>query len=321
MRLPTYAAAAAALAAALCVASCVEVTEPPCPPIVIPEGTGTDDSFCECASADVTGRVFRVTRLEIDEPDAFAEILNLLWENDIVNNVLNVLVFVDSAKQGTAAAFDELRIVVGPGWRHPKMPYVLKAEDGEPSETAVDSYCLLTGLSEEISLEPYHGYQCQFKSTAPSALYFHSGPKDGPLVCAPDNSPPNNIPISDLKIRTSLNRDCTAIHDGFLEGCITVAAADRICMCMADAGECPREPDPDYEFDQDDLIGSCRGACGDTWLSFGEIVRSFGLLPSCLTPEGDEGYGVQAFFDATVVTDRFDPISSDDCAPGADPGR
>ena len=296
---------------------CVEVTEPAAPAIVIPEGSTECSSFCECDADEVRGAVFRVTRLEIDEPDAFAQILNLMWETDIQNNILNVLFVVDDVVQGTAAAFNRISISGGPGWRDPKMPYILEPAAGEPSSSMVESYCLLEGLSVPMELRPYHGYQCQFKSAAPSSLYFHSGPKDAPLICAPANEPPNNIPISDLKIRASYNRDCTAIQEGFLEGCITVDAADRICMCLG-AGACPWTPVPDAEFTADDLTGYCKSACGPQWISFGGLVKTFQLLPSCLTPEGVPGYRVQGFFDADRLDPvQYNPISSDDCAASA----
>ena len=40
----------------------------------------------------------------------------------------------------------------------------------------------------------------------------------------------------------SFNDDCTAVKDGFLLGCITMDAADRICMCMNAPGECSKTP-------------------------------------------------------------------------------
>ena len=50
-------------------------------------------------------------------------------------------------------------------------------------------------------------------------------------------------------------------------------------------------------------------------MSFGGIVRALGLAPGCLTPEGDQGYFVQAFFDATMLPeDKFNQVSSDDCS-------
>lgn len=297
--------------AALYTLACVQVDEPPCPKITIPEGSSECNQFCECEEVDVVGEAFRVTRLEIDEPEAFAEILNLMWETDILNNILNVLFVVDDAIKGEGGvAFESLSVTLGPGWRNPREPLILPPGDDQESADVVDRYCLLEGLSVPLTLLPYHGYQCQVKSEGSSSLYFHSGPKDIPLICAPENDPPNNIPISDLKIRASFNRECTEIVDGFLEGCITVEAADRICMC-ATAGGCGNEPDP--EADTTNLETYCTGVCGTGWFSFGALVHSFGLMPSCLTPAGEEGYRVQGFFDAIGIGDQFNPTASEDC--------
>ncbi len=293
---------------------CVEVNEPEAPDIIIPENTGECSTFCECDAADVQGRVFRLTRMEIDEPEEFAQMLNSMWESDVKNNTLNVIFEVTEAIQGTSSAFDNLGITVGPGWRDPKEPYALKPEEGASSESEVESYCILEGLSADITLKPYHGYQCQFKSEEDSNLYFHSGPKDAPLVCAPDISPRNNIPIRNLKIRTGLSEDCTSISNGTLEGCITADDGNHICMC-AITGTCDVPPeDPDVSFDEDELNQYCKGACGKGWISFGEIVKSFGLAKTCLTPEGKPGYRLQGFFDAVEITDKFNPIKSIDCS-------
>ncbi|MBL6974791.1 MAG: hypothetical protein ISR64_03580 [Deltaproteobacteria bacterium] len=58
--------------------------------------------------------------MEIDEPEAFAEILNLMWETDILNNIINVLFVVDDVIKGEGGvAFERLSVTLGPGWRNP----------------------------------------------------------------------------------------------------------------------------------------------------------------------------------------------------------
>jgi hypothetical protein len=192
----------------------------------------------------------------------------------------------------------------------------MPAAEGQPGETAVENYCLLEGLTVPMRLDPYHGYQCQLKSTTPASLYFHSGPRNAPLICAPDNQPANNIPIANLTFRTSFNDDCTGLADGFLEGCLTMDAADRICMCLGPAGTCPNKPKAGgATFKADDLDGYCHDACGLDWISFGGIIRSFEVPPACLTPEGESGYLVRGFFDARAIPDaKYNPISSSDCS-------
>lgn len=296
-------------------AACARVEEPPCPEIILPSGGDGLDDTCSCSAEAVEGSIFRVTRLEIDEPDAFAEILNLIWENDIRNNTLNVVIRVDDAVPGTPFVFNSLSVTLGPAWRNPKTPFALPAEVGLPAESAVESYCMLEGLSVRTVLKPYRGYLCQMKADTPAALYFHSGPKDRPLVCAPDNHPPNNIPVANLGLRVTFNRDCTAIQEGFIQGCITTEAADRICMCPGVAGSCPIAPEavkPPFDVSALDIY--CRGVCGEGWISFGGLVRAFGLLPSCLTPDGENGYEVQGFVSAVAIArEKYNPVSSDDC--------
>lgn len=301
----------------LCLASitisCVEVTEPPCP---VAEVTQTcSESSLECHNCkDMVGRVYRITRMVIDEPDAFAQLLNTMWESDINNNILNVLIRVDNVKPGISAAFDSIDITAGPAWRVPKMPYMVPADPGQPMHEPITSYCFLKGLSFQMKVVDFRGYQCMLINKEPQQLFFHSGPKDAPLICAPANSPPNNIPISSLKIRFGFNDDCTKIKEAYLEGCITLDAADRICMCPGLPGACARKESPSFTFDPNDLIGYCHNACGDDWISFGGLLRAAELKPTCITPEGVDGYRVQGYFDAEVIPSaKFNPISSDDC--------
>jgi hypothetical protein len=243
-----------------------------------------------------------------------------MWQSDIRNNILNVLIVVDDVVVGTAGnTFDKLKVSLGPAWRVPKMPYVLPAADGKPMSDPVTDYCLLKDLSVNVDLLTYHGTLCEMKSSAPTSLYFHSGPKDAPLICSPDNAPPNNIPISNMSIRASFNDDCSEVVDGFLLGCITVDAADRICMCMGSPGGCKWEPQTGAKYDPEVLDDACHTACSPDWISFGNIIRSFQLSPICLvpdgTPEGKPGYFVQGFFTAESVPQaKYNGVSSNDCA-------
>ncbi len=304
---------------------CVQVTEPEAPTIEIPENSGGCDKYCECDAADVTGRAYRVTSLQIDEPEAFATILNEMWAGDINNNVLNVIFNVEQAVAGTTgSAFNSLKITAGPSWRVPKEPWTNPAPDGNPPESIIDSYCQLKGMAIPLELKPYRNLQCTFKSTEMSSLYFHSGPKDMPFICAPQNEVANNIPIKNLKIRATFNRDCTEIADGYLEGCIAVDAADNICMCPGGAGVCDREPPVGSDASvyeeavaaaQPKTLGDyCHTVCGAKWISFGALIHSFKLEPTCLTVDGIEGYRVQGFFTATAIPGQFNPVQSDDCS-------
>jgi len=293
--------------------TCYTVEEPPCPPIEIPENTGECSKFCSPDYDTFMGRTFRLTRLEIDEPYEFAELLNPMWGTDILNNVLNVLFVVTAFEEGTDAAFNTLEFKVGPGWHSPKLPLALEPPEGGESADSVDSYCHLEGMTVEMKAGKFAGHQCTFKTTEATALYFHTGPKDSPFVCAPDLVPANAIPIKNLKARMGFNEDATAMTDGWLEGCITIEDANRICMCLV-SGMCPYEPKNEGGYAEDDLTGYCKDKCGANWLSFGESVGAFGLTPSCLTPDGSKGYRLQGFIDGVEVTEKYDPVESQDCA-------
>jgi|GEM_PF-6446447 len=315
----------ALVAATFGFSGCVQVNEPDPPTITIPENSTGCDKYCECDAADVQGRAYRVTSLQIDEPEAFATILNEMWAGDIRNNVLNVIFNVEQAVPGTTgSAFNSLKISAGPSWRVPKEPWTNPAPGDDPPESIIDSYCQLKGMAIPLELKPYRNLQCTFKSTEMSSLYFHSGPKDMPFICAPQNEVANNIPIKNLKIRATFNRDCTEIADGYLEGCIAVDAADNICMCPGGAGVCDRalpiDSTPDvYEAAvteaQPKTLGDyCHAVCGKQWISFGALIHSFGLEPTCLTVDGIEGYRVQGFFTAIDIPGQFNPVQSDDCS-------
>lgn len=301
-------------------AGCVQVTEPEAPTVVIPDNSEGCDKYCECEAADVQGRSYRLTSLQIDEPEVFASILNEMWAGDIRNNVLNVIFNVDKAVDGTgASAFESLQITAGPSWREPKEPWVNPAPEGVATESVIDTYCQLQDLAIPLELKPYRNLQCTLKSTDMTSLYFHSGPKDMPFICAPQNEPANNIPIKNMKIRATFNRDCTEIADGFLEGCIAVEAADKICMCTLGAGECDRvnltaEEMADVEFNPKKLGDYCHTVCGQKWISFGSLIHAVSLEPSCLTVDGLAGYRVLGFFTAKDIPGQFNPVQSDDCS-------
>ena len=224
--------------------TCVTVEEPPCPPVTVTGGDGECSTSCQdCPDPEeMIGRVFRMNRLEIDEPAAFASLLNGIWKTDIDTQTLNVLFYVVDAEREDEelGAFSRLEFVAGPAWRSPKMPLALHDEEGGPTAAEqVESYCLLDDLESDMDGEPSPGKLCQLKSMEDTSLFFHSGPKDTPLVCAPANFPANSIPIKNLKTRLTFNEDCTEIHKSFLEGCITIPDADHICMCIGGTGNCP----------------------------------------------------------------------------------
>jgi hypothetical protein len=290
----------------------VEVPAPDPPQFSLPDASSQANTICSCTADELTQKVFRLTRLEIDEPQELSAVLNAMWAGEIQKNILNVLFRVDEAQEGATAAFDKIKMAAGPAWRSPKEPASLPPVGGDSVESRVDSYCMLDGLDIDLELKPYHGYQCQVKNPVAASLLFHLGPTDKPMMCAPLLDPPNATPLKDLKVRFGFSEDCTSIKDGFLEGCIQVEDAQRMCICMV-AGNCEWTGDPTASENTDDLAGYCGAACGDNWVSFGTVVQLAGVKPGCLTIEGKQGYRLQAFFDAVDVSDRFNPVQSADC--------
>ncbi len=304
---------AACILPVLLFAACYTIEEPPCPPIVIPENTGECSEFCDCDYDNFTNTPLRLTRLEIDEPEELASLLNVMWNTDILNNVVNVVFLVTDFEPGTAAAFDSITFEVGPGWRSPHEPLAIPPEEGQSSPSVVDSYCMLEGLSVEMKAKPYHGNQCVFKSIEAASLNFHTGPLERPIVCAPELTPANSIPIKGMKTRFGLHEDCRGFSDGHLEGCIAVKDANKICMCLV-TGQCEFEHVDVGDYPEDDLTSYCKDVCGFKWISLGQSIKAFGLEPTCLTQDGEEGYRIQGFIDGEAVPDSFNPVQSDNCS-------
>ena len=275
------------------------IEEPPCPRVEIPESTAASSNYCQCSVSALKDQAYRMTQIEIDEPESLAGLLNTMWKQDIRNNVINVLFEVSDLKAGSAAAFDFLEIKGGPGWRSPKDPLVFPPAIGQVSEDAVGKYYLLGGFHNTFRLEPYHGNQCVFKSVADSSLFFHTGPLDNPAVCATELTPQNNIPMKNLKVRFGFNPDCTVIENGYLEACLTQPDADKICMCLI-TGTCTIKPISSSNY--------CAAQCGGGWTSFGQALSAFKLLPTCVTSEGEIGYRIQGVFKAVRLDGKYSPV-------------
>ncbi len=272
------------------------VEEPPCPPVTIPQSESTCTSYCQCPANELKGKAFRMTHIEIDEPDALAKQLNTMWKQDIGNNVINVLFEITDLKAGAAAAFEFLEIKGGPGWRSPRDPLVYPPGAGQATEDVVDRYYLMPGFSTNFRMEQYHGNQCVFKSVAETSLFFHTGPLDNPALCAPEITPANNIPMKNLKFRFGFNPDCTAIDNGYLEGCMTQADADRICTCPI-TGSCTIQPVSSSNY--------CASQCGGGWLPFGQMIAAMKLPRTCVTLDGEIGYRIQGFFKAVRLDGKY----------------
>lgn len=305
---------------ALMAMGCVDVQEPSAPDIEYEGGTGGAASHCECSADDMEERAYRFTELQVVEPLSLKDTLNSQWEHELENYLTNVLVMVVDADSDDAAseltAFNAMRVVAGPGWREPDDDYLVD-DDFEP-----DSYAFLEGLTIGVELSPVEGEQCRLANEDFPSLYFHLGPLNDPLMCAPTLEPANATPIENMRIRFNFNEDCSEIVSGYLLGCIPGDAADRICMCTS-ASQCTQEDaDPSYDFpdleevaDEDrsaELRDYCQNACGYTpsderpddvllWTPFGAVLSSAGIPKTCAGANGSPGVMLELSFTAEEI--------------------
>jgi hypothetical protein len=318
--------------------SCVQVKLPPAPEIAVDSGVGVcTSSGCSCPASGMADRAYRFTHLTAIEPSNLASHLNPMWEAEIENHITNVIFVVVDAVEGEAAAegeddetppFEAVRFAAGPGWREPSTPYLVDDDFSLEGYHFLDDPALQVG----VTMGPVEGgYQCQVENTEPASLFFHLGPLDDPLMCGPTLEPANVTPIMDLAVDFTFNTDCSKIERGHMTGCIPMYAVERICMCM-DASLCVKDgADPEYEFPaleglesdeyNDELIEYCKAACGHkpaeerdpetekTWISFGGLVSSMGIEPSCTVTSTDEpGILLEADFRAEEIS-GFDMTS------------
>jgi hypothetical protein len=300
---------------AVWVASCIDVQEPSAPDVTV-EGGGDGTSPCTCPADQMLGRAYRFTSLGVIEPAPLASFMDQMWATELSNYILNILFVVQEASQGDVTAFDAMKLVAGPGWRTPELPYLVEGD----TSFSVESYWLMEGLQIELDMIPLSGYQCQIKNTESKSLYFHLGPREDPLMCGPLLDPANATPIKDLIIRFGFNEDCSKIENGYMRGCLSPYDVDRICMCQQ-ASSCPEEggnlsePFPTDDVSAETLTQYCKDTCGfsadaaTNWTSFGAQMRFLGINETCLTSEGEAGYMLELVFSAEEVTGQFDPSS------------
>ena len=305
--------------------ACFEITEPD---VKMP-GSGDSDGSCkeaaeecDCSIDDMKERVYRFTELEVVKPSKLGPTLNGLWNWELSNYLLNVLFVVEEAEKSNGnedeGGFSNLRFTVGPGWRSPADGLELgKVEDND-----IDNLCLLDDeLNVDVELSSVDKTECMFMNFESKALYFHLGHKENPLMCAPLLNPTNTTPLHNLKIIFSLNRDCTEIVDGFLDGCMPQESVNRICMCGL-TGLCTRNgieeeavfPDELSEggFERSDLTKYCVSACGENndetgqgWSSYRGTMDFSKIEPNCTAENGKPGYQLAASFKAVDVSEKY----------------
>ena len=253
----------------------------------------------------IVGKAMRFTSLNVTEPDSpdsttdekILDFLNEIWSRDVRLELLNILFVI---KEYDPAA-GKLTAEVGPAW---------KFADG--------NFHFIKGYSN-IYTTTFDPATCAYNNeAAPGELNFHTGPKDDPIICAPDVPKTNSIPMSGLVTNGTLNVDCEAgtasITAAYLQGWIAETAADGICSCgrfddAAIAYTCEHELD-------DTASNYCFKNCGTGYQLFGMIVKNVAKV----APQ-DDGHGVPSFHLAGYYnTETISNYSATPCEKDSDDG-
>lgn len=254
---------------------------------------------------NIVGLAMRFTSLYVTEPnseesttdEAILDFLNEIWTRDVGLELLNILFVI---KEFDPAA-GKLTAEVGPAWKFP---------DG--------NFHFIKGYSN-IYTTVFDPATCKYTNEAlPGELNFHTGPKDEPIICAPDVPKTNSIPMSGLITNGELRTDCAAgtasITGAYLQGWISEAAADSICSCgQFDQGTTSYTCDPTLTPGHDNY---CFANCGKGFQLFGLIVKKVGKVDPQPDPQGVPSFRLAGNYSTQTIA-NFSPIA---CETAADPG-
>jgi|GEM_PF-3005201 len=266
-----------------------------------------DTASASCQKCDnIVGLAMRFTSLFVTEPDspdsptdeAIRDYLNEIWGRDVELELLNILFVI---KEFDPAA-GKLVAEVGPAW---------KFADG--------NFHFIKGYSN-IYTTTFDAATCAYTNeAAPGELNFHTGPKDDPIICAPDVPMTNSIPMAGLITDGVLSTDCAAgtasITGAKLKGWIAESAADGICACGqfdSDSNQytCDKTPDPDS------TLNVCFQKCGKGFTLFGQVVKQIAKVEPQPGPDGVPSFVLAGYY-STQTIPNFSPIP---CERDADEG-
>jgi hypothetical protein len=255
---------------------------------------------CDDCGGALVGKAMRFSSLFVTEPadpnsttdGAIRDFLNGMWTRDMENEILNILFVIKAYDMATGS----LTVEVGPAWRFP---------DGD--------FHFICGYSDTYELKTEPG-SCDFTNeAAPGKLNFHTGPKNDPVLCAPDVAPTNSIPISDLITEATLQTDCDAstvsIEGATLSGWILETDADMICSCNnydpdTKTYTCDSTPDPDHD-------NYCFKNCGSGYSLFGPIMKIIAQVAPKPNPQGLPSFKIAGFYAADTIA-NFNSTCCDD---------
>ena len=291
------------------------------------DAAATTPGFCEQnCGADLGGAAFRFTILHVTEPadetspmaKVVRDIINDSWSSDILTHVLNLIIEVDPPDY----AGGQLQIHAGPAWfRLTDEAAANPPGLGDVVDEDIDRFCLLEALdgqAMDIAIDAPLDENCGFEIdlTADdgegSFLMFHTGPTSEPVLCAPEQALSeglvnNTIPLSVTYVRGRFDEGCGAIVDGYLEGCIALEHAYRICICIDGDYDCYANGDPGSDT-------YCGQHCGEQFLNFGGIVADVAQIPTTCQVLGLDGIRIAGDFEAVrLAAERFSAERSIDC--------
>ncbi len=297
--------------------------------------TGTDDigtttsGYCEqnCGET-LAGTAFRFTLLHVIEPadevspaaSVVRDVINDSWSSDILTHVLNLIIETEQPDYASGL----LGFHAGPAWfqltdEAAQAPPGL----GNVQDCDIESFCLLEdldGRAMDVTMSAPIDENCGFEIDLAADdgegefLMFHTGPTNDPVLCAPEQGLTeglvnNTIPLSISYVRGRFDEGCGNIVDGYLEGCIAIEHANRICICTDGDYNCYADPDP---------AGStyCEVNCGARrFLNFGGLVTDVARIPATCKVLGLDGIRIVAQFEAARLgPERFQPERSIDCS-------
>jgi hypothetical protein len=255
----------------------------------------TDAPSCP-ACPGIVGKAMRFTSLYVTEPDSpdsetdsyILDFLNEIWGRDVGLELLNILFVI---KEYDPAA-GKLTAEVGPAW---------KFADG--------NFHFIKGYSNTYTTV-FDPATCAYdNAAAPGELNFHTGPKDDPIICAPDVPLTNSIPMSGLVTNGVLNVDCDAgtasITGAKLGGWIAETAADGICSCGqfdedSKSYTCPHAQDPA-------ATNYCFKNCGSGYQLFGMIIKNVAKVAPQPDPNNIPSFHLAGYY-ATQTIPNFSPV-------------
>jgi hypothetical protein len=241
---------------------------------------------CPCMCQLPRGSAFRFTSMVCVPPGeaqgeeakrykVLCDMLNSIWKRDIAAHQQNIVYEIRDVTQCQGGA-GTLGIELGSAGK--------RLASGAPCPLGETLTCdgRFHLLDDHAPFEAVID-GCTYASQRPEgfSLGYHPGDSAAPVLCGPDNTPPDGITFTQLQSSGRFDPACQQVTDGRLAGCISMAAATRLCLCNDSTYEkCPRNPQASGSY--------CQSSCGAEWtINFGGFVATLVGLPLNCDLNGD----------------------------------